>query len=139
MGNSALNFDDREFSRLVFQPLEPIWGVPIPVFYCEKCKTPLVDSGVMNKLADNGIHRPRDRSLSLDADQRIHGWARRECGGDSFVQGKDILDVWFDSGICHTAVQKRNKNLDFPADIYLEGSDQHRGWFQTSLVSGDRG
>ncbi len=113
-----------------------IWGVPVPVFYCEKCKTPLVDSEVMNRLADK-------MEKSGEGIEVYHSTPTKEftagkkcaCGSDTFVPGKDILDVWFDSGICHTAVQKRNKDLAFPADIYLEGSDQHRGWFQTSLVS----
>lgn len=113
-----------------------VWGVPIPVFYCEKCQKPLVNSEVMNRLADvmektkEGIeayfnHPPSEFTKGHKC----------ECGHDQFAVGKDILDVWFDSGVCHTAVQKRRPNLEFPADIYLEGSDQHRGWFQTSLVS----
>ena len=53
----------------------------------------------------------------------------------NFEKGSDILDVWFDSGVCHAAVQKKRKELGFPADLYLEGSDQHRGWFQTSLLT----
>ncbi len=114
-----------------------IWGVPVPVFYCQKCKTPLVNSEVMNRLADrmessgDGIEvYHRDPS-----EEFTHGHKCSECGYDKFNPGKDILDVWFDSGICHTAVQRRREDLAFPADIYLEGSDQHRGWFQTSLVS----
>lgn len=114
-----------------------IWGVPIPVYYCEKCKTPLANSAVMNRLADameksgEGIeayhsHSPMEFTAGIKC---------VKCEHDKFVQGKDILDVWFDSGICHTAVQKRRAGLAVPADIYLEGSDQHRGWFQTSLVS----
>ncbi|MEK6554280.1 MAG: class I tRNA ligase family protein, partial [Bdellovibrionota bacterium] len=59
----------------------------------------------------------------------------KKCGATEFTKSEDILDVWFDSGICHTAVQKKRKGLKYPADIYLEGSDQHRGWFQTSLMS----
>ncbi len=113
-----------------------VWGVPIPVYYCDKCQAPLVNSEVMNRLADvmeetkEGIeayfsHPPGEFTKGLKC----------ACGNATFQVGKDILDVWFDSGVCHTAVQKRRKELEFPADIYLEGSDQHRGWFQTSLVS----
>jgi len=113
-----------------------VWGVPVPVFYCEKCDKPLVNSEVMNRLADvmektkEGI----EAYFSHPTAEFTKGH-QCECGHDSFKVGKDILDVWFDSGVCHTAVQKRRKELEFPADIYLEGSDQHRGWFQTSLVS----
>src|SRR5690606_30043108 len=61
--------------------------------------------------------------------------AKGDFGSQGFRHGRDILDVWFDSGICHAAVQKLRPELDFPADIYLEGSDQHRGWFNTSMLS----
>lgn len=114
-----------------------IWGVPIPVFYCEKCSTPLVKSEVMNRLADSmeksgeGLEVYHNRPTS----EFTHGYKCESCGHDQFRTGKDILDVWFDSGVCHTAVQKRRPELGYPADVYLEGSDQHRGWFQTSLVS----
>lgn len=115
-----------------------IWGVPVPVFYCEKCKEPLIDSGVMNKLADKMESTGQGIEAYFSTPTREFTAGQKcKCGSDSFVTGKDILDVWFDSGICHTAVQKTNKDLEFPADIYLEGSDQHRGWFQTSLVSSE--
>ncbi len=114
-----------------------IWGVPVPVFYCEKCKSPLVDSEVMNRLADvmeksgEGI----DAYHSHPTSEFTAGKKCSSCGHDKFTTGRDILDVWFDSGVCHTAVQSRREGMRFEADIYLEGSDQHRGWFQTSLVS----
>lgn len=113
-----------------------VWGVPIPVYYCDKCHAPLVNSEVMNRLADvmektkEGI----EAYFSHPPSEFTKGHAC-VCGNATFQVGKDILDVWFDSGVCHTAVQKRRKELEFPADVYLEGSDQHRGWFQTSLVS----
>ena len=114
-----------------------IWGVPVPVFYCEKCETPLVNSEVMNRLADvmektgEGLEVYHNRPAS----EFTKGHVCANCKHDQFKSGKDILDVWFDSGVCHTAVQRRRDNMAVPADIYLEGSDQHRGWFQTSLVS----
>jgi len=113
-----------------------IWGVPIPVFYCEECKEPLVHSGVMRKVADKmeqtgeGI----EAYFSHPESEFTNGQSC-SCGGTQFTRGKDILDVWFDSGVCHAAVQRRREELAFPADIYIEGSDQHRGWFQTSLMS----
>ncbi len=114
-----------------------IWGVPVPVFYCEKCETPLVNSEVMNRLADamessqKGIEAYHTNSTA----EFTKGHSCEKCGTTSFKTGKDILDVWFDSGVAHTAVQRRRDELATPADIYLEGSDQHRGWFQTSLIS----
>jgi len=114
-----------------------IWGVPIPVYYCTKCQTPLVNSDVMLKLAD--VMEKTNEGIEVyhshPPSEFTKGHACGECKNTEFTTGKDILDVWFDSGVCHTAVQKRRKDLDVPADIYLEGSDQHRGWFQTSLVS----
>ena len=114
-----------------------IWGVPVPVFYCAKCKAPLIDSEVMNRLADvmeksgEGLEAYHIRPAS----EFTKGKTCAECKHAEFTTGKDILDVWFDSGICHTSVQMRHPDMGMPADIYLEGSDQHRGWFQTSLVS----
>jgi isoleucyl-tRNA synthetase len=114
-----------------------IWGVPIAVYYCEKCKEPLVSSKVMNRLADvmessgEGIEVYHTHSPA----EFTQGENCSKCKHTQFITGRDILDVWFDSGVEHTAVQKRRPEMGYPADIYLEGSDQHRGWFQTSLVS----
>ena len=114
------------------------WGVPIPVFYCSKCKYTLMDADIMNQIADQmekskeGIEYwfshtaekllPKDTSCS-------------KCQNTEFEKSTDILDVWFDSGICHYVFKKKYGINTFPADVYLEGSDQHRGWFQTSLNS----
>lgn len=114
-----------------------IWGVPIPVFYCEECGEALADSQIMRRLADimestgEGIEAYHNR----EASEFVGGKSCAKCGGKTFKKGQDILDVWFDSGVCHAAVQRKRHGLAFPADIYLEGSDQHRGWFQTSLMS----
>ena len=112
------------------------WGVPLPVLYCEKCDHPLIDEGIMTKIAD-----AMEAGLGIEAyydmpiEELSAGHKCEDCGHSGFKKGKDILDVWFDSGICHAAVQKKRKGLKFPADLYLEGSDQHRGWFQTSLLT----
>lgn len=113
------------------------WGVPIPVFYCSSCHAPFTSVEVMNKVADamdqkgEGIEAFYNRpAQDFTGDHQCE-----TCGHEEFEAGTDILDVWFDSGVCHTAVQKKRPELGFPADIYLEGSDQHRGWFQTSLMS----
>jgi isoleucyl-tRNA synthetase len=114
-----------------------IWGVPIPVFYCVKCETPLADSKVMNRLADKMESSGQGIEVYYNSppSEFTSGQKCTNCSGTEFRTGKDILDVWFDSGVCHAAVQRRHKDMGYPADIYLEGSDQHRGWFQTSLVS----
>ncbi len=113
-----------------------VWGVPIPVFYCKKCDWALADARVMNRVADamekeDGIEAYHRRPESDFTSGHVCG----SCGHSEFRRGADILDVWFDSGVCHAAVQRRREGLRAPADVYLEGSDQHRGWFQTSLLS----
>jgi isoleucyl-tRNA synthetase len=112
------------------------WGVPIPVFYCEGCAEPLVSPAVMLKVAD-----------AFEA-EGIEAWYRREpkaftaghacakCGKGDFRREQDILDVWWDSGVSWAAVADRNPALGTPVDLYLEGSDQHRGWFHSSLLTG---
>ena len=114
-----------------------LWGVPIPVFYCKDCSEPLADSKLMRKVADEmeSSQKGIEAYYTKSAEEWTQGYKCKKCGHAQFEKGKDILDVWFDSGVCHTAVQKKRKDLEFPADIYLEGSDQHRGWFQTSLIS----
>ena len=112
------------------------WGVPIPVFYCTSCSTPLVSPELMYKVADAmeegaGIEAYHSTPESVFT----AGHACAKCQSTEFRRGLDILDVWFDSGVCHAAVQDRRADLETPADIYLEGSDQHRGWFQTSLLT----
>lgn len=113
-----------------------IWGVPIPVFYCGKCEHALVSSQIMMKVADvmekdGGIEAYHKHPVS----DFIGNAKCEKCSSTNFRKSQDILDVWFDSGVCHAAVQDRREGLATPADIYLEGSDQHRGWFQTSLLS----
>ncbi|MCB0371092.1 MAG: class I tRNA ligase family protein, partial [Bdellovibrionales bacterium] len=122
-----------------------IWGVPIPIFYCQATGEPLADFDVMMKVADvvekKGIEgfqgTPVEEFLGNkkyvcdSKDEKI----KTAFGSQGFRHGKDILDVWFDSGVCHAAVQKKREGMAFPADIYLEGSDQHRGWFNTSMLS----
>ena len=113
-----------------------IWGVPIPVFSCKSCGHVLADADVMDRVADaieseGGIEAYHSHSES----DFVGGRSCAKCGGKEFTRGQDILDVWFDSGVCWSAVQKRREGMSFPADVYLEGSDQHRGWFQTSLLA----
>jgi len=112
------------------------WGVPIPAFFCGKCGHTHMTEEVLYKVADRmeeggGIDAYFDASVSdLIGDELCPN-----CGALDWSKSTDILDVWFDSGVCHAAVQVRRDGLNTPSDIYLEGSDQHRGWFQTSLLS----
>lgn len=114
-----------------------IWGVPIPIFYCKKTGKALADYNVMMRVADvmekeGGI----DAFFKHPPEHFIGNFTPQgDFGSEGFLHGKDILDVWYDSGVCHAAVQKRRQGLGVPADLYLEGSDQHRGWFNTSLLS----
>jgi len=111
-----------------------IWGVPIPIFYCKKTGKPLIDVPVMKKIAEHiekeGLDAYYNHPPEYFIGQRVEG----EFGSQGFQHGPDILDVWFDSGVYHLAMKDRH-GFKIPADIYLEGSDQHRGWFNTSLVS----
>jgi isoleucyl-tRNA synthetase len=112
------------------------WGVPIPAFYCSKCKETHLDKDVILSIA-NRVQEEGVDFWFLETPENFlpHGTKCSKCGNDSFEKESDILDVWFDSGVSHRAVLKTREELDWPADLYLEGSDQHRGWFQTSLLT----
>ena len=113
------------------------WGVPIPVFYCRACEAPLLSMEIISCLADQmesskeGIEYWFSRTADELLPKNIKCTHCKKSNG--FKKGEDIIDVWFDSGICHYVLKKIYGDHTFPADIYLEGSDQHRGWFQTSL------
>lgn len=113
-----------------------VWGVPIPVFYCDSCRTPLADAEVMNRVADKmEKHGGVEAYFDFEPQEFTQGKACPKCRGTRFQRGKDILDVWFDSGVCFAAIQRKRPGMTQPADLYLEGSDQHRGWFHTSLLT----
>lgn len=109
------------------------WGVPIPMIHCNGCQA----------------HFPADKAKlrAIFEKESADAWFRRpagefsskgkceKCGGSDLKKEEDILDVWFDSGVSHQGVLRRTDGLQFPADLYLEGSDQHRGWFQSSLTA----
>jgi isoleucyl-tRNA synthetase len=118
------------------------WGVPIVVFYCESCGHVLADQELIEFVADlferegSDVWFQKDEGALLPPDTRCP-----KCGGDTFRKESDIIDVWFDSGVSWAAVLEKRDYLKYPADLYLEGSDQHRGWFHSALLTsaGTRG
>ena len=112
-----------------------LWGVPIPVFYCKKCGAEIINESSVKKFADIVEKETSDAWFSLSPEQLLpEGTVCGKCGANDFRKETDILDVWFDSGVSNFAVLDRREQLSVPADLYLEGSDQHRGWFQVSLL-----
>ena len=111
------------------------WGVPITIMYCEKCGEALNDGAIMHHIADQFEENGSDVWFEKDAAELLPAGTRcPACNHDCFTKESDILDVWFDSGVSHAAVCELRDELHSPADLYLEGSDQHRGWFHSSLL-----
>jgi isoleucyl-tRNA synthetase len=114
-----------------------LWGVPIPAFYCTGCGETLLKPELVRRVADVFEAASADAWYERPAAELLpDGFACPKCQGRSFDKERDILDVWFDSGSSHLAVLATRDGLRWPADVYLEGSDQHRGWFQSSLLIG---
>ncbi len=114
-----------------------LWGVPITAFYCKGCGKVVMRADLCRRVADVFEKDSADAWYEREAKDLLPpGFACPECGQGEFDKEKDILDVWFDSGSSHAAVLGRRKDLPWPADVYLEGSDQHRGWFHSSLLIG---
>lgn len=112
------------------------WGIPIPALSCESCDHVFLDQAVMKKVIAGIAEQGSEFWDTAPVSELItDGLACSECSGTSFAKEYDILDVWFDSGVSNYAVLKDNPALGYPADIYLEGKDQHRGWFQSSLLA----
>jgi isoleucyl-tRNA synthetase len=113
-----------------------LWGVPIPAFYCKKCSNVLMSPEIIEHVQDIVKEHGSTIWFEKTAGGLLpDGTVCPECGHEKFNKEEDILDVWFDSGISHFAVLEPRKILCSPADLYLEGSDQHRGWFQTSILT----
>ncbi|MFA5118858.1 MAG: isoleucine--tRNA ligase [Candidatus Omnitrophota bacterium] len=112
------------------------WGVPVPALVCVKCKEEFFDSRLIDRFAELSAREGTDCWFSRDIKDFIpEGLECPYCKSKEFAKGPDILDVWFDSGVSHQAVVKKRPELgDTPVELYLEGSDQHRGWFQSSLI-----
>jgi isoleucyl-tRNA synthetase len=111
------------------------WGVPIPIIYCKDCRKPIVTEETIKAIADLFRKEGSDAWYTKDAKDFIPNTVKCECGCSEFTKEMDIMDVWFDSGVSHTAVLDERKELKWPADLYLEGADQYRGWFQSSLLT----
>lgn len=113
------------------------WGVPIPVFYCQKCGQVLASKEVLERVEQIFAAEGADSWFTKTAAELLSGLDVHclNCGESQFTKETAILDVWFESGISHAAVLKTRSELAWPADLYLEGSDQHRGWFQSSLLT----
>ena len=113
------------------------WGVPIIVFYCERCGEPLTDRRVLEGVVNLFARHTADVWYDRPASELAGPDARcARCGGGEFRKESDILDVWFESGSSHLAVLNEAYGLPWPSDLYIEGPDQYRGWFQSSLLVG---
>jgi isoleucyl-tRNA synthetase len=112
------------------------WGVPITVLYCEKCNEPVSSPEFFANVVELFRKEGADAWYEHEADDFLPTNFRCPCGSSQFRKENDILDVWFDSGCSHLAVLKTRPELTWPAEVYLEGHDQHRGWFQSSLLIG---
>ena len=133
--------EDRIFNMVAHRPdwtlsRQRVWGVPIVAFYCEQCEALLLEEPIIEHVArlfgeGRGIEEWYLRSVP---ELLRPGTRCRQCGGTTFRKGTDTLDVWFDSGCSHAAVLETRPDLKWPAELYLEGSDQHRGWFHSSLL-----
>ena len=112
-----------------------VWGVPIPAFYCQKCKEIVITPETINIVKKLFKEKGSNSWFEMSAEEILPGGFQcPHCQGTVFEKEKDIMDVWFDSGCSHAAVLMNRKELHWPCELYLEGSDQHRGWFQTSLL-----
>ena len=112
------------------------WGVPIPIFYCDKCGADIVTPETIERVS--GLFREHGSNIWFEktADELVpQGFVCPKCGHTHFSKESDIMDVWFDSGSTHAAVLDQREELHFPADVYLEGGDQYRGWFQSSMLT----
>ncbi len=111
------------------------WGVPIPIIYCKDCGKPIVNDETIKAIADLFRAEGTDAWWVKEPEEFIPANVKCECGCGEFTKEYDIMDVWFDSGVSHSAVMEQYDCLSWPADLYLEGADQYRGWFQSSLLT----
>lgn len=112
-----------------------IWGVPIPIFICKKCGKPLVNEQTIRIVSDLFREKGANAWFELDAAQILPADVQCECGCHEFDKETDTMDVWFDSGSSWAAVIEQREKQPIPVDVYLEGNDQYRGWFQSSMLT----
>lgn len=113
------------------------WGVPIPIFYCEDCGHTIIEEETIQHISELfGEYGSNIWFEKEAADLMPEGYSCPNCHGHHFRKETDIMDVWFDSGSSHMSVLSKERGMSWPADLYLEGSDQHRGWFNSSLCTG---
>ncbi|MCQ9206487.1 MAG: isoleucine--tRNA ligase [Omnitrophica bacterium] len=112
------------------------WGVPIVAFKCKKCEEALLDENVIEHVAAI-IEREGSQAWFVKDEKALvpKGVVCGKCRSDAFIKETDIIDVWFESGVSYRSVLKEKLGSEFPCELYLEGSDQHRGWFQSSLIA----
>lgn len=112
------------------------WGVPIPVFYCEDCGESIINDDTLKAVKDLFAREGSGAWYDYSHEEILpDGYKCPHCGGSHFSKEEDIMDVWFDSGSSHKAVLTTRDNLSWPAQLYLEGTDQYRGWFNSSLLT----
>ncbi|MDO4481052.1 MAG: isoleucine--tRNA ligase, partial [Erysipelotrichaceae bacterium] len=110
------------------------WGVPIPIFYCEECGHEYITEESINKIQELFREKGSNAWFDLSVEELMPEGAKCKCGHTKFKKETDIMDVWFDSGSSHQGVLVE-RSLPYPADLYLEGNDQYRGWFQSSILT----
>ena len=110
------------------------WGVPLPIFYCAKCEKEYVTPESIEKISKLFREKGSNAWYDMDVKDLLPAGAKCECGCEDFTKEKDIMDVWFDAGSTHQGVLVE-RGIPYPADLYLEGADQYRGWFQSSLLT----
>ncbi len=111
------------------------WGVPLPIFYCKDCGKVIIDETTIEAVASLFEKEGSDAWFKYEASEILPEGYKCECGCTEFDKDHNIMDVWFDSGVSHAAVCDEEHGLAWPADLYLEGADQYRGWFQSSLLT----
>jgi isoleucyl-tRNA synthetase len=111
------------------------WGVPLPFLQCRDCQKPILSRELILKFRERVLSQGVDIWFEQSVQELFGDVKCPACGSANLDKSPDIVDVWFESGVSHRAVLKSHPQLAYPADVYLEGSDQHRGWFQSSLLT----